>query len=113
VAEFHQETRKAFKDYFVCLQTQEGMGNKRNQMISEDGKNLKVGKNVKRTMVANGTDNTTSRYFRQLIRNILWLVVDFFLTSFPQPTILPNQTRGKIDSVTTNFLASINRVAGW
>jgi hypothetical protein len=47
------------------------------------------------------------------MRNILWLVVDFFLTSFPQPTILPNQTRGKIDSVTTNFLASINGVAGW
>jgi hypothetical protein len=89
------------------------MGNERNQMISEPKEILGEGKNVKRRMVANGTDNTTSRYFRQLVQNILWLVVDFFLTSFPQPTILPNQTRGKIDSVMTNFLASINRVAGW
>jgi hypothetical protein len=27
--------------------------------------------------------------------NILWSPVDFFLTSFLLPTILPNQTRGK------------------
>jgi hypothetical protein len=66
----------------------------------------------KRGMVAVGTDNTTDRHFRQLVRNILWFRVDFFLTSFPQPTILPNQTRGKIDSVTTDFLASINEVTG-
>ena len=63
-------------------------------------------------IVAVGTDNTTDRRFRQLVPNILWLVVDFFLTSFPQHLILPNQTRGKIDSVTTDFLASINEVTG-
>jgi hypothetical protein len=59
-----------------------------------------------------GADNTTGRRFRQLEPNILWLRVDFFLTSFPQPTILPIQTRGKIESVMTRFLASINRATG-
>jgi hypothetical protein len=63
-------------------------------------------------IAAVSTDNTTDRRFRQLAPNILWLRVDFFLTSFPQPTILANQTRGKIDSVTAHFLASINEVTG-
>ena len=34
-------------------------------------------------MVAIGADNTTDRRFRQLVWNILWSRVDFFLTSFP------------------------------
>ena len=66
----------------------------------------------KQGIVAVSTDNTTGRHFRQLVPNILWFRVDFFLTTFPQPTILPNQTRGKIDSVMTYFLASINRATG-
>jgi hypothetical protein len=50
---------------------------------------------VSRDVVAIGTDNTTDRRFRQLVPNILWSRVDFFLTSFLIPPILPNQTRGK------------------
>src|ERR1700735_632789 len=83
--------------------------NKRNQ-ITPGRHRILV--NAGAGMAAIGTDNTTGRHFRQLVRNILWLRVDFFLTSFPQPTILPNQTRGKIDSVTTDFLASINEMTG-
>jgi len=47
-------------------------------------------------MIDIGTDNTTGRHFRQLVRKILWFFVDFFLTSFPRPTILRNQTGGKL-----------------
>jgi len=84
---------------------------KRNQIIplreiSIEKKILKAG------IVAVGADNTTDRRFRQLEWNILWSCVDFFLTSFPIPTILPNQTRGKIGSMTTYFLASINGATG-
>jgi hypothetical protein len=84
---------------------------KRNQIISE--REFSTGEKIlKARIVAVGADNTTDRRFRQLERNILWSRVDFFLTSFPLPTILPNQTRGKIGSMTTYFLASINGATG-
>jgi|HubBroStandDraft_6_1064221.scaffolds.fasta_scaffold06806_8 hypothetical protein len=63
-------------------------------------------------MVAIGTDNTTDRRFRQLVWNILWLRVDFFLTSFAQPTILRIQTRGKIGSMMSQLLVSIKKATG-
>jgi hypothetical protein len=67
---------------------------RKNQIVSEQEISIEK-KIVKAGIVAVGADNTTDRRFRQLERNILWSCVDFFLTSFPVPTILPNQTRGE------------------